>query len=318
MRKWLIRATTLFIMVALLSPSLTYSTGVSLVTYPRNVANAVPYNDPGQDNGPAYRLNNPNETNAPFAVILRLPGYKSQKAYFWLTDDQKGNTVRTYDRFDPGAGKSLPRETCQGGSGSCWLDESPTRPPDLDPVDINADVFFVMVIGQVTGDVPYETLITYTVHYEIGATSGSLIFSSKIAKCYDWYLNWNDNDPESGDPAYGADYVELYDAYGNSYTTAPVDGSGYFEMPLDNGASGQFWSADARLESGRPLRAWVTKIGSNKYTCNELIDAGTGGPTRVVLSQLRAAGGPNPLILAFAAAVMTVAGFVLFRHLKGQ
>jgi hypothetical protein len=312
MKRQAIKPFAILIAVALLAPAfvaLVYAQGVSLVTYPRYVTNAVPANDTSdRDNGPAYRQNNLSESNAPFAVILRVVGYSGTVGYFWLSDDQTGNTVQTYDRFDPNATKSL-NPSCPGNtSGSCWLDESNTLPSDLDGITITANSFYLMVIGRITGTVSSGT-IAYTLRYTMSnGANGSIPFSSSvITDCMDWYLNWNDTDPESGDPASGADYVELYDNTGNSFTTAPVDGNGYFEMLLSNGANGTSWSAEARTESGSPVRAWFTHISSSDETCNELINSGTGGPTRVTLKGLEASAGQRP-VLAVAAIVILALG----------
>jgi hypothetical protein len=177
----------------------------------------------------------------------------------------------------------------------------------LNGITITANSFYLMVIGRNTGSFSSGT-INYTLRYTMSnGANGSIPFSSSvITDCMDWYLNWNDNDPESGDPASGADYVELYDNTGNSFTTAPVDGSGYFEMLLSNNASGS-WSAEARCEAGCPVRAWVTNISSNSDTCDELINSGTGGPTRVTLKGLEASAGQRP-VLAVAAIVLLALG----------
>ena len=315
MKRQAIKSFAILIAVALLAPTfvaLVYAQGVSLVTYPRYVTNAVPANDTSdQDNGPAYRQNNPSESNAPFAVILRVVGYSGTVGYFWLSDDQTGNTVQTYDRFDPNATKSL-NPSCSGNtSGSCWLDESTTLPSDLNGVNITANSFYLMVIGRITGTVSSGT-INYTLHYKIGDATGALNFASTMTAtpdCVDWYLNWNDDGTppgeSGGDPASGADYVELYDSAGNSFTTAPVDGSGYFEMLLPNQTSGN-WLAEARSESGSIMRAWYTTI-ANTSTCSETIYSGTGGPTRVTLKGLEASAGQRP-VLAVAAIVLLALG----------
>ncbi len=228
--------------------------------------------------------------------------------YFWLSDNQTGNTVQTYDRFDPNATKNL-NPSCPGNtSGSCWLDESATLPSDLNGITITANSFYLMVIGRITGTV--SSPINYTLNYTMSnGANGTLNFTSifsSVSDCKDWYLNWNDTDPESGDPALGADYVELYDNAGQSFTTAPVDGSGYFEMLLPDNASG-YWSAEARCEAGCPVRAWFTNISSTIGTCNELINSGTGGPTRVTLKGLEASAGQRP-VLAVAAIVLLALG----------
>jgi hypothetical protein len=261
MKRQAIKSFAILIAVALLAPAfvaLVYAQGgaIAIEKYPRYVTNAVPANDAGSDGGPAYRQNNPSESNAPFAVILRVAGYSGTVGYFWLSDDQAGNTVQTYDRFDSGATKNLNPSGCS--QGSCWLDESTTRPSDLDGITITANSFYLMVIGRITGTVSSGT-IAYTLRYTMSnGANGSIPFSSSvITDCMDWYLNWNDTDPESGDPASGADYVELYDNTGNSFTTAPVDGNGYFEMLLPNQTSGN-WLAEARSESGSIVRAWYT------------------------------------------------------------
>jgi hypothetical protein len=313
MKRQVIKSIAILIAVALLAPAfvaLVYAQGVSLVTYPRYVTNAVPANDTSdQDNGPAYRQNNSNASNAPFAVILRVVGYSGTVGYFWLSDNQTGNTVQTYDRFDPNATKSL-NPSCPGNtSGSCWLDESATLPPGLDGITITANSFYLMVIGRNTGSFSSGT-INYTLHYTMSnGANGSISFSSSvITDCMDWYLNWDDTgDPsqEKGDPVSGADYVELYDNAGNSFTTAPVDGSGYFEMLLPNQTSGN-WLAEARSESGSIVRAWYTTI-TNTSNCNELINSGTGGPTRVTLKGLEASAGQRP-VLAVAAIVLLALG----------
>jgi len=129
----------------------------------------------------------------------------------------------------------------------------------------------------------------------------------------DWYLNWNDTDPELGDPASGADYVELYDNTGNSYTTAPVDGNGYFEVLLSNDANGTSWSAEARSESGSPVRSWYTTISSNSGTCDELINSGTGGPTRVTLKGLKASAGQRPVLAVAAIIILALGVGIAFR-----
>jgi hypothetical protein len=307
MKRQAIKSFAILIAVALLAPAfvaLVYAQGVSLVTYPRYVTNAVPANDAGSDGGPAYRQNNPSESNAPFAVILRVVGYSGTVGYFWLSDDQAGNTVQTYDRFDSGATKNLNPSGCS--QGSCWLDESTTLPSDLNGITITANSFYLMVIGRITGTVSSGT-ITYTLRYTMSnGANGSISFSSSvITDCMDWYLNWSDTDPESGDPASGADYVELYDNTGNSFTTAPVDGSGYFEMLLLNQTSGN-WLAEARSESGSIVRAWYTNI-ANTFNCSETIYSGTGGPTRVTLKGFEASAGQRP-VLAVAAIVILALG----------
>jgi len=315
MKKQILKSFAILFAVVLLAPTfvaLVYAQGVSLVTYPRYVTNAVPNNDAGADEGPAYRLNNPSESPAPFVVILRVVGYSGTLGYFWLSDDQSGNTVQTYDRFDPQATKSLTTTACSSNPGSsCWLDESTTLPPDLDGVNITANSFYLMVIGRITGTVSPGT-INYTLNYTIGGSSGFLNFTSTLPDtCPDWYLNWNDTDPESGDPASGADYVELYDNAGDSYTTAPVDGNGYFEVLLPNIASGN-WLAEARSESGSIMRAWYTTI-NNTSTCSETIYSGTGGPTRVTLKGLKAGASQNP-VLALAAVIVLALGIgIAFR-----
>jgi len=307
-KRQILKSFAILIAIALLAPAfvaLVYAQGVSLITFPRNVTGAIPNNDTGSDGGPAYRLNNPSASPAPFAVIVRVVGYSGTLGYFWLSDDQSGNTVQTYDRFDSGATKSLNPSCSSNSSGSCWLDESTTLPSDLDPITITSQSFYLMVIGRITGTVS-PGIINYTLHYVINRTSGSLDFTSTLTDtCVDWYLNWNDNDPESGDPASGADYVELYDNSGNSFTTAPVDGSGYFEVLLPNSASGN-WLAEARSESGCSVRAWYTPI-TNSDTCNELIYSETGGPTRVVLKGLKASAGQRP-VLAVAAVIILALG----------
>jgi hypothetical protein len=61
MKRQAIKSFAILIAVALLAPTfvaLVYAQGVSLVTYPRYVTNAVPANDEGSDGGPAYRQNN--------------------------------------------------------------------------------------------------------------------------------------------------------------------------------------------------------------------------------------------------------------------
>jgi hypothetical protein len=249
-------------------------------------------------------------SNAPFAVILRVVGYSGTVGYFWLSDNQAGNTVQTYDRFDPNATKSL-NPSCPGNtSGSCWLDESTTLPSDLNGITITANSFYLMVIGRNTGSFSSGT-INYTLRYTMSnGANGSIPFSSSvITDCMDWYLNWNDSgEPpgeSGGDPASGADYVELYDSAGNSFTTAPVDGSGYFEMLLPNQTSGN-WFAEARSESGSIMRAWYTTI-ANTSTCSETIYSGTGGPTRVTLKGLEASAGQRP-VLAVAAIVLLALG----------
>lgn len=316
MKRQAIKSIAILIAVALLAPAfvaLVYAQGVSLVTYPRYVTNAVPANDTSdQDNGPAYRQYNPSASNAPFAVILRVVGYSGTVGYFWLSDDQAENTVQTYDRFDPNATKSL-NPSCPGNtSGSCWLDESTTLPSDLNGVNITANSFYLMVIGRITGSFSSGT-INYTLYYTMSnGANGSISFSSSvITDCMDWYLNWNDSgEPpgeSGGDPVSGADYVELYDNNGQSFTTAPVDGNGYFEMLLSNGANNTSWSAEARTESGSPVRAWFTHISSRDDTCNELINSGTGGPTRVTLKGLEASAGQRP-VLAVAAIVLLALG----------
>jgi hypothetical protein len=306
MKRQAIKSFAILIAVALLAPAfvaLVYAQGVSLVTYPRYVTNAVPYNDDSVGE-PTYRLNGPNASNAPFAVILRVVGYSGTVGYFWLSDNQTGNTVQTYDRFDPGATKNLNPSGCS--QGSCWLDESTTLPSDLNGITITANSFYLMVIGRITGTVSSGT-ITYTLHYTMSnGANGPISFSSSvITDCMDWYLNWNDTDPESGDPASGADYVELYDNNGQSFTTAPVDGNGYFEMLLPNQTSGN-WLAEARSESGSIVRTWYTTI-ANTPTCSETIYSGTGGPTRVTLKGLEASAGQRP-VLAVAAIVLLALG----------
>jgi hypothetical protein len=312
MKRQTIKSFAILIAVALLAPAfvaLVYAQGVSLVTYPRYVTNAVPANDEGSDGGPAYRQSNPSESNAPFAVILRVVGYSGTVGYFWLSDNQAGNTVQTYDRFDSGATKNLNPSGCS--QGSCWLDESTTLPSDLNGITITANSFYLMVIGRITGTVSSGT-INYTLHYKIGDATGALNFASTVTAtpdCVDWYLNWNDDGTppgeSGGDPASGADYVELYDSAGNSFTTAPVDGNGYFEMLLPNQTSGN-WLAEARSESGSIMRAWYTTI-ANTSTCSETIYSGTGGPTRVTLKGLEASAGQRP-VLAVAAIVLLALG----------
>ena len=322
MKRQAIKSLAILIAVALLAPAfvaLVYAQGgaIAIEKYPRYVTNAIPANDtPDQDNGPAYRQNNPSESNAPFAVILRVVGYSGTVGYFWLSDDQAGNTVQTYDRFDPNATKSL-KPSCPGNtSGSCWLDESTTLPSDLNGVNITANSFYLMVIGRITGTV--SSPINYTLNYTMSnGANGSIPFSSSvITNCMDWYLNWNDDGTppgeSGGDPVSGADYVELYDNAGNSFTTAPVDGSGYFEMLLSNGANGTSWSAEARTEPGSPVRAWFTHISSSG-TCNELINSGTGGPTRVTLKGFEASAGQRP-VLAVTAIVILALGIGFAFH----
>ena len=284
MKKQILKSFAILFAVALLAPTfvaLVYAQGVvTFVTYPRYVTNAVPNNDEDVgDGGPAYRLNNPSQSPAPFAVIVKVVGYSGTVGYFWLSDDQDGTTVQTYDRFDPQATKSLTTTACSSNPGSsCWLNESTTLPSGLDGVNITANSFYLMVIGRNTGTFSSGT-ITYTLHYTMSnGASGSVTFTSTvITECMDWYLNWNDTDPELGDPASGADYVELYDNTGNSYTTAPVDGNGYFEVLLSNDANGTSWSAEARSESGSPVRSWFTNISSDPTKCNETIYTETGG-----------------------------------------
>jgi len=300
----LLAALLLIIAIAYASP------GVALEKYPRNVTSFVPANDDTVGR-PSYRQGVTNTSNAPFAVILKVVGHKNQQGYFWLTDNQSGNTVQTYNRFVSGADKDLPPQF--------WLDESDSRPTELAPVNITADVFYLMVIGRITGTVSGPT-IDYTVNYEIGSSSGSLSFASNlITSCVDWYLNWNDTDPESGDPASGADFVELLDNNLNSFTTAPVDAEGYFEVMLPDGANGQTWSAEARTESLSPVRSWVTTISSNSGICNELINAGTGGPTKVELVKLKARVVPHPLaIMAVMVLVLVpVALLLAYRSNRG-
>ncbi len=318
MKRHVIKSFAILIAVALLAPAfvaLVYARGVSFVTYPRYVTNAVPANDAESDGGPIYRQNNSNASQAPFAVILRVVGYSGTIGYFWLSDDQAGNTVQTYDRFDSGASKNLNPSGC--GQGSCWLDESTTLPTGLDGVNITANSFYLMVIGRITGTVSSGP-ITYTVNYTMSnGDSGSINFASTVANtCVDWYLNWNDTDPESGDPASGADYVELYDNAGNSFTTAPVDGNGYFEVLLSNGANGTSWSAEARSESGSPVRSWFTNISSDPAKCNETIYTGTGGPTRVTLKGLEASAGQRPLLAVAAIIILGLGVGFAFRSTR--
>jgi len=316
--KWrILKPFAILFAIALLAPAfvaLVYAQGVSLITFPRNVTNAIPYNDTGSDGGPAYRQNNPSASPAPFAVIVRVVGYSGTLGYFWLSDDQSGNTVQTYDRFDLGATKSLTTSCPSNSSGSCWLDESTTLPSDLNPITITSQSFYLMVIGRITGNVLSPT-INYTLHYTMSnGNSGSLSFSSTvITDCVDWFLNWNDTDPESGDPASGADYVELYDNSGNSFTTAPVDGNGFFEVLLPDSASGTNWLAEARSESGITARVWYTTISSNSRECNELIYSGTGGPTRVVLKGLEASAGQRPVLAVAAIIILALSAGFAFR-----
>lgn len=303
----------LFVLLAALAllAAVVYASGVTVVTYPRHVTGAIPYNDDSEGR-PAYRLNMPGASPAPFAVILRIVGHKNQQAYFWLTDDQTGNTVQTYNRFAVGATKDLTPTTH-------WLDESATRPGALAPVAITTDIFYLMVVGRVTGTV--GSPIVYSANYEIGAVTGSVPFTSTlvVSDCNNlgWYLNWNDTDPETGDPAAGADFVELFDSGGNSYTTAPVDWLGYFEVVLPPGAAGQTWSAEARTESLIPVRSWLTPIASQPITCTTLINAGTGGPTRVELTALTARTTPPLAPIAALALLLLPLALLLSRRRKG-
>lgn len=288
-----------------------YASGVSVVVYPRHVTGAIPYND-DTEGRPAYRLNMPGESPAPFAVILRIVGHKNQQAHFWLTDDQTGNTVQTYNRFAVNATKDLTPTTH-------WLDESVTRPEALAPVTITADIFYLMVVGRVTGTVGSQ--IVYSANYEIGTVTGSVPFTSTVvvSDCNNlgWYLNWNDTGSETGDAAAGADFVELFDSGGNSYTTAPVDGLGYFEVVLPPGAAGQTWSAEARTESLTHIRAWVTSISSSPIDCTTLIYAGTGGPTKVGLTALTARTTPPLAPIAALALLLLPLALLLSRRRKG-
>jgi len=313
MKRQILKSFVILLAVALLAlafVALVYAQGVALVIYPRHVTNAVPANDGGADGGPAYRQNNSNTSQAPFAVILRVVGYNGTSGYFWLSDDQTGNTVQTYDRFDSGASKSLNPSGCV--QGSCWLDESTTLPSGLDPIAITANSFYLMVIGRNTGTFSPGT-VNYTLYYTMSnGANGSLTFASTvITDCMDWYLNWNDTDPESGDPASGADYVELYDNNGNSYTTAPVDGNGYFEMLLPNQTSGN-WLSEARSESGNIARVWYPSI-NNTSTCDETINCGTGGPTRVTLKGLKASAGQRPMLAVAAIILLALGVGIVFR-----
>ncbi len=292
---------SLLVALLLLMNATYASPGVGLVTYPRHVVNAVPHND-DNEGYPVYRLNRPNASTAPFAVILRVVGHKGQEGYFWLTDNQTGNTVQTFNRFAPGANKDLPPDY--------WLDEDDA--PSVAPVNITAEDFYLMVIGRITGTVN-SPIITYTVNYTVGTTSGSINFTSQLIEgCYDWYLNWNDNNPESGDPASGADYVELFDPNLNSFTTAPIDEEGYFEVVLPNNANGQTWSAQAKSESGSPLKSWVTTISADYNKCSELIDAGTGGPTKVELVELSTEAALYPFALVLAIVLVLIPAALFF------
>ena len=321
MKKQILKSFAILFAVALLAPTfvaLVYAQGVvTFVTYPRYVTNAVPNNDGGADGGPTYRLNNPSQSPAPFAVIVKVVGYSGTLGYFWLSDDQTVNTVQTYDRFDPQANKSLTTNCTSNPGNSCWLDESTTLPNGLNPITITANSFYLMVIGRNTGTFSSDT-ITYTLHYTMSnGASGSVTFTSTvITECMDWYLNWDDTgEPPSesgGDPASGADYVELYDNAGDSYTTAPVDGNGYFEVLLPNIASGN-WLAEARSESGSPVRSWYTTISSNSGTCDELINSGTGGPTRVTLKGLKASAGQRPVLAVAAIIILALGVGIAFR-----
>jgi hypothetical protein len=289
-----------------------FAAGVQVVVYPANVIQQIPANDAGSDGGPVYRANNTNAMNAPFVIVVRVVGYydgSNDRIRLWLDDNQDGGTeptVQTYDRFDGSANKNL--------GGALWLAESTSAPAGLDWTNITSNVFYVMAIGRIASNAPAANP-TYTVYWEVdddgngtadfnGSAAAGGASTLLTANQQDWYLNWNDTDPESGDSV-TADYVELFDDSFNSVTTAPVDASGYFQAVMPDGASGD-WLAEARSESGAIQRTWVTSISQTTTTYNELLNAGTGAPTVVTLSDVTAES-PN-LWVGVALAALALVG----------
>jgi hypothetical protein len=308
------------------SSSATSGGAVGVVVYPQNVIKQLPWND-SQDLGPAYRLYNLNWSNAPFVLVAKVVGYYgsgSSRIRLWLKDDltdasSNDPTVQTYNRFASGATKSL--------GGLLWLDESPSAPAGLAWTAVTANTFYVMVVGKVGIYTPNGNP-TYSVMWEVDTNgdnspeySGSAAAGGSSTLLagdnQDWYLNWDDNlVPESGDPIPSADYVELFSDSLTPVTTAPVDGNGYFEMVLPDGASDSY-SAEARRESGVIQRTWVSPISQNTGTFNELINAGSGAPTAIRLADFKANAAQSGWSLAAALLGLLVLGgaglFLAFR-----
>ena len=286
---------------------------VSVNRWPYYVSLQTPPDDGAYEGGAAYR-GAPNGA-APFVVVAQIAGASGSQVKLWLTDNVDGESINTYDRFNGACPATY------AGNSTCWLADGSGA--SVTPVNLNAANFYVMVVGRLA-DTQIGGRELY-LHYEIDVNGGAWsadesgnlpvgMTRAQAADSTDWLQNWDDTgSPESGDPRPSADYVELK-IDGVRYTTAPVDASGYYQMPLADTADGSTVVAEGMGEGGGGGFSWVQTISSSPDSFNELIFTGSGAPTAVQLSTMSARSGlVNSLVLFFGAGLVALALLALWR-----